>query len=332
MLIEALGREVEALQKQGVTNPYDVIRKRSIANLKRHTKRPVLIYAADFLTPKGQQQGIASQVQINLRDKDYLNEIIDGMPGSAVDFFIQSPGGLAEATENLVDLLRAKFTDIRTFVPGTAKSAATMLALSGDVIALDNLSELGPTDPQFMVNGRFSPAGAILKQLELAEQTLQKEPKKFAAWLPILQTYAPSLIVECKHHIDLSRDLVGTWLKKYMFKADAAKQATAEEIAAWLSEDANFLTHGRKVSLAALQSKGVEVLDLRTDPPLRELVRSLYLAILGTFDNTGSFKLYENSENKTLSQNVVVQVIQAPVPATTKPILPGLPGGPPLKP
>jgi hypothetical protein len=302
-------------------NPFDGVRKQKIANLKRLTQRPVLIYAADFLTPKVQlAPALQNQIAIGLRDKDYLPDVASMIPGKSIDFIIQSPGGLAEATETLVDHLRSRFDDIRVIVPGTAKSAATMLAMCADQIVMDELSELGPTDPQMFVNGRYSPAGAILKQFNLAQEALKNDPSSMAAWLPVLQMYGPSLIMECQHHLDLSRNLVGTWLKQYMFKADAALAAKADEIAAWLTEDDNFLTHNRRVSVTALREKGVNVLDMSTEPALQNAVRELYYAIMATFDGTGAFKLFENSENQLLSLGVVVQIAQA-VP------LPGQPGG-----
>ena len=265
-----------------------------------------------------------NQIAIGLRDKDYLPDVASKIPGKAIDFIIQSPGGLAEATETRVDHLRSRFDDIRVIVPGTAKSAATMLAMCADQIVMDELSELGPTDPQMFVNGRYSPAGAILKQFNLAQEALKNDPSSMAAWLPVLQMYGPSLIMECQHHLDLSRNLVGTWLKQYMFKADAAHAAKADEIAAWLTEDDNFLTHNHRVSVTALREKGVNVLDMSTEPALQNAVRELYYAIMATFDGTGAFKFFENSENQLLSLGVVVQIAQA-VPLPGGPRMAGMP-------
>jgi hypothetical protein len=59
---------------------------------------------------------------------------------------------------------------------------------------------------------------------------------------------------------------------------------------------------------------------MSTEPALQNAVRELYYAIMATFDGTGAFKLFENSENQLLSLGVVVQIAQA-VP------LPGQPGG-----
>ncbi|KKL85523.1 hypothetical protein LCGC14_1953850, partial [marine sediment metagenome] len=62
---------------------------------------------------------------------------------------LHSPGGLPEATDSLVEIVRSKFRHIRFIIPSVAKSAATMFALSGDKLLMERSAELGPIDPQF---------------------------------------------------------------------------------------------------------------------------------------------------------------------------------------
>ncbi|HOK17577.1 MAG TPA: ATP-dependent Clp protease proteolytic subunit [Candidatus Paceibacterota bacterium] len=113
---------------------------------------------------------------MDLSDKDGFYEIIRNIKSKEVDAFLHSPGGSAEATESVVKMLRKKFDKIRFIVTGAAKSAATMLVLSGDSIFMDSSAELGPIDPQVRVRGRFSPAGSIIEQFERAAKELKKDP------------------------------------------------------------------------------------------------------------------------------------------------------------
>jgi hypothetical protein len=300
-----------AAQNPGL-NPFDAIRKQKLTELRALTGRPVIVYASDFLTPKlSFAPALSLQTMITLRDKDFL-PVVTAVDGAEVDVLVQSPGGSAEATETLVEHLRSRFSSIRVLVPGTAKSAATMLAMSADEIVVDDLSELGPTDPQMVLNGRYSPAGAIAKQFQRAVQSLKDDPASMPAWLPVLQMYGPSLLVECEHHVSLSQELVGRWLQDYMFRGDADREAKANAIAEWLATDENFRTHARRVGIAQLEEKGVKILDMRTDENLQRAVRGLYYAIMITFDGTGVYKLFENSEGKTLAMNIQVQVQQVP--------------------
>ena len=73
---------------------------------------------------------------IDLSDKDGFYEITRNIDSDEIDIFLHSPGGSAEATESIVEMLRSKFRNIRFIISGTAKSAATMLALSGNTILM----------------------------------------------------------------------------------------------------------------------------------------------------------------------------------------------------
>jgi hypothetical protein len=274
-----------------------------------------LIYAADFLNPK-LPQNLSQLLSINLSDKDQIADAIDGIPGEAVDLLIQSPGGSAEATEGIVNYLRAKFNDIRILLPGTAKSAATMLSMAGNTLVMDDLSELGPTDPQMIINGRYSPAGAILKQFQKAQEELKTDPANMPAWLPVLQQYGPSILVECQNHLDLSRRLVRTWLEQYMFTGEPDANNHAVEIADWLANDEHHLSHSRRIGIDDLLGKGMKVIDMRADAALREAVRQLHLILMVTFQGTGAYKIFENSEGFILSQGVAVQPV---TPTATTP-------------
>ncbi len=58
--------------------------------------------------------------------------------GKNVDIIIHSPGGSAEATQSIVGMLRENFDNIRFIIPNMSKSAATMMAMSGDEIMMDD--------------------------------------------------------------------------------------------------------------------------------------------------------------------------------------------------
>ncbi|MHB8145974.1 MAG: SDH family Clp fold serine proteinase [Vulcanimicrobiaceae bacterium] len=294
-------------------NPFDGVRKEKLAALKALTGRPIVVYAADFASMKiAAVPQLQLGITIGLRDKDYFPSITDTIPGDEVDLVLQSPGGSAEATEMIVEHLRARFKHMRVLIPGTAKSAATMLALCGNELVMDGLSECGPIDPQVPINGRYNPAGAILKQFALAIETLKGNPTHLNAWLPVLQMYGPALLVECQHHLDLSQALVGKWLEQYMFHGEEAADHRAMTIAKWLSEDDNFLTHARRVNIDDLRNHGVRVYDMATDLPLQDAVRELYYAIMATFDMTGCYKIFENSENQTFALNAQFTVQPTP--------------------
>ena len=89
--------------------------------------------------------------QIDDTDPDDLAEILSDVHEREADLFIQTPGGLVDATEKMVSVLQKKFSDYRVIVPSWAKSAGTVIALSSSNIVLGINSELGPIDPNWEV-------------------------------------------------------------------------------------------------------------------------------------------------------------------------------------
>jgi len=297
---------------------FDGVRRGKYKLLSEVTKRPLLVYATAFHNPV-KAQIAAPFLTIDLSDKDGFYEIIRNIKSKEVDVFVHSPGGSAEATESIVKMLRKKFETIRFIVTGAAKSAATMLVLAGDSdsILMDNSAELGPIDPQVRVRGRFSPAGSIIEQFERAAKELKKDPSQLPVWIPILQEFAPSLLVECDNFIGLSHRLVTNWLTDYMFKGEKDAKKKAKKIANYLTNEKNTLSHARRVDAEQLKKLGVKVELLeKQDEKLQDIIHQLHLGIMATLDSTGAAKIFENSDGAVLIRivNIQVQPIQAQPP------------------
>ena len=116
----------------------DNLQKNAIKQIQKISGRTTLSYFANFHTPP-------PHCLINSDDKSRIIMLCDSVPKSIkeIDFIINSPGGFAESVEMIVSILRGRFNNIRFIVPHSAKSAATMLALSGNLIILGEGSELG---------------------------------------------------------------------------------------------------------------------------------------------------------------------------------------------
>jgi hypothetical protein len=288
---------------------FDGVRRAKYALVSALTKRPLVVYATAFQNPiKAQFAG--AFLSIDLSDKDGFHEVTRNLKGTAVDVFIHSPGGSAEATESIVKILRNKFKDVRFIVTGTAKSAATMMIMSGNSILMDSNAELGPVDPQVRVRGRFSPAGSIIEQFDRASKTLAKNPDQLPVWIPILQEFAPALLVECENYIKLSKKLVSTWLAEYMFVGEKRAKHRASIVARFLANEKNSLSHARRIDLAQLQNIncGLKIKPIHDESlELQDALGQLHLSIMATLDGTGAVKLFENSEGEALIRSVGIQ-------------------------
>ncbi|HWS85270.1 MAG TPA: hypothetical protein VN207_13530 [Ktedonobacteraceae bacterium] len=320
---------------------FDIVRRNKLKAVQEITGRPLVIYAVDFVGSHPiKAQLTDSLISISLADKDSFDEVTRSLQkGSKIDILLHSPGGLAEATESIVALLRERFSHIRFIIPNVAKSAATMLAMSGEQLLMDDRSELGPTDPQmiFRQDGRLivAPAQAIKDQFKTAQDEINNDPKKLPSWVPILGWYGPALLTQCDNHLALAAELVSKWLKQYMFAGNPEGEEKAEKLAEYLANHNKFRSHSRRVGMADLQTYGANILDMRTEPELHDAVRDLYTAITLTFSHTGAYKIVENSDGEALigmlNFNVQQQPPQEPVSTdvpTTSPIEPFLASAP----
>jgi len=297
----------------------DIVRRKKMKAVQEITGQPLIIYASDFITPSPLKAQLSYLMMISLADKDGFDEVTRNLPrGTAIDILLHSPGGSAEATESIVTLLRDRFSHIRFIIPNTAKSAATMLAMSGEQLLMDERSELGPTDPQMIIttqDGRTiaAPAQAIKDQFKAAQDEINADPGKLPSWVPILGWIGPALLAQCDNQLALAKELVSKWLEGYMFAGDADAKQKAEKIAEHLADHNNFHSHARRVGIAELQALEVNVLDMRTEPALHDAVRDLYTSIALTLSNTGAYKIVENSNGEALIGNLQMQVMAQPI-------------------
>jgi hypothetical protein len=288
----------------------EAFRKRTIAEITRITNRDLIIYVSDF-KKNFPEFGITNS--ITWEDKTCFADLVEGFSSRAVDVLVHSPGGSAEATEFLVSLLRENFDDVRFIVPNMAKSAATMMVLSGNEILMDDRSELGPIDPQIQINGVFVPAQTVIDGFEEAKEIIKSGgPEILPAYLPLLGKYDLHILQICENAKKLSEELVSSWLRNYMFKDEMEREAEhkAGEIAKKLADHGEYLSHGRPLKIKDIQALGIKVFDLRKSQELRDKIWSLYCIIELTLDRSSIVKLYENSKGVVLMKHLPVQVLQ----------------------
>jgi hypothetical protein len=280
-------------------NKHKNIRLKYMKRYVKHTGRNLIIYVSDFIS--GQKPGHLTM--LNNYDKTTFADTIRELDRDlGLDILIESPGGMGTVAESIADMLRLHFNSIRFIVPNMAKSAATILCLSGDEILMNEQSELGPIDPQMpqrMPNGevRYSPAFLIIKQFESLLQTSIKNPNAGAILAPYLQMYFPSFLQDCYNAINFSRIIAKELLKRYMFSNLPNRDKLADDISKHLSEFKNFLNHARSVNIEyARNILKLKVFDLRNDKKLDDIVNRIYLSIRETFNRQPQFvKLCENN-------------------------------------
>jgi len=123
----------------------DVVRRKYLALLYKHTNRNVIAYYSGWL-----QKSQFSGAFIDDDDKNGFMATIHQLDRKkGLDLLLHTPGGSMAATESIIDYLHKMFSDIRAFVPQLAMSGGTMIACACSEIVMGKQSSLGPIDPQY---------------------------------------------------------------------------------------------------------------------------------------------------------------------------------------
>jgi len=300
----------------------DGVRHKYLTQLQQLTGRSTVVYATDWLSGGG---GMA--VAVTLQDMQGLMETFRDLPGPSLDLILHSPGGSAEAADRLVRYMRAKYSDVRVFVPLAAMSAATMWALGADKIVMGKHSQLGPIDPQITIANHLVPASSLTRQFERISDECEKDPKRLSAWLPTLQQYWPGLLEMCRDQDELGRSLVEQWLATYMLKDRADKATLANSIADYFSDSSRHKSHGKAIDRDEARDQGVVIIDLEADQALQDAVLSVHHAVMITLQGP-AVKLIENNIGRAFVIQQNQQVIQMPPQAFPFPV----PGPGPIRP
>jgi len=281
-----------------------------IKEIEGITKRRLLVYVANFNHPAS---------PITFEDKTGFSDLIEDIDEQEVDILVNSPGGFAEVTEALVTMLRSKFSHIRFAIPNMAKSAATLLCLSGNQLLMDHRSELGPTDPQisYPTNEGIKREAAedIIEGVNEVKRVLKEEgPEVIAAYVPLLSKYTMGLLRGCENAKNLSETLSKDWLKLYMF-ADKPSSRNPHKIKSFFASRSKTLSHTRAIGIEKCLKLKLNVIDLRKDEnkQLGSKLWELWCLYELNFERAPEiYKIYQNSSGLMLTKSAGRRALVVP--------------------
>lgn len=303
-------------------NALDIVRQKYLRELNEYTGRNTIIYATRWTS----NDAPPNLVSIGDEDIHAFMEAVSTLEGERLDLILHTGGGSAEATDAIVTYLRQKFTDINVIIPQAAMSAGTILACAADRIIMGKHSSIGPIDPQFILQTSVGiqafPAHAILEQFQMAQIDCAENPKNLNSWMPMLGQYGPALLVRCKDQITFGKQLVEKWLTEYMFKGE--KTDFPEKIAEFLSNHANFKTHGKHISMPEAIDKGLKIIKLEENQELQDKVLSAFHATMHAFGLSNAAKIVANHKNNCFIKQkpMAIQQRMSPVQVVQKQSIP----------
>jgi len=234
---------------------------------------------------------------IDHNDLMFFNDVLESIGVvEKLDIIIDSPGGDGNIAETLAVMCREFSKDLRSIVIKSAKSAATMWAISTDEILMGYISEIGPTDPQIMIftsDGRstFVPAQSIINGVGQLHAMLNSgiHPRIV---MTLANKIEPSILDVANNAIAFSKDFAFRWLSEHMLKG---KDDKAKEIAEALSDQRIWLSHGKRIGIKEAKKLGLKIKIIKKDSKLWKLLWEYYCRAQIMMNNTGNAKLFETS-------------------------------------
>lgn len=285
---------------------FEELNKERKKQLKRISElrggRDILVYAADLNKNN-------APISIVYDDLLAINDQLSNLSGDALDLILETPGGSGEVAEDIVKLIREKYNDVAVIVPGWAKSAGTIIAMSCDAILMEPASALGPIDAQITRGGKTFSADALIKGMEEIKDEVTRTGILNKAYIPILQGISPGELQGAQNALNFAKELVREWLVKYKFKdwnihsLDGSpvtyeeKLQRAEEIASELADHSKWLTHGRSIKISDLERMKLKIDDYSKDPELADAIRRYYVLLKITLD-TNIYKVFETIDSQ----------------------------------
>ena len=298
-------------------------RKGQLNKISSIRKREIIVYASD--SNKG-------NAPISILPPDLLpfKDQLSYIKASEIDIVLETPGGIAETVEDMVEFVRSRHDRVGIIIPGMAKSAGTIFSMAGDEILMGNTSALGPIDAQIVSNGKRFSADAFLDGLEKIKKEVSETGKLNPAYIPMLQSISPGEIQHFENAQNFSKTLVKNWLSKYKFKywekhtssgkivTQEEKESRADEIAIKLCKHSDWLTHGRSIRIKDLQGMRLQVCDYSINSELNDAIERYYTLLRMTFDLTGIYKVFETCYSQIYQSISQIALPPIPVPQNIK--------------
>jgi len=237
-----------------------------------------------------------------------------------VDVYIETRGGSGETAEEIVRFLHDNFDTVSFVVCGEAKSAGTIIVLSGNEILMTETGSLGPIDAQIKVGRSVVSAYDYMEWVEEKREEAKEKDTLNPFDAKMIAQISPGELGAAFHAMKFAEDLVVDWLPKYKFKnwnitetqklpvTDEMKVSRARDIATKLIGRTKWRSHGRSIKIPDLESEDIKLRIVHVDdnPELAETVYRIQTVFHLLFDNTAIYKIFATQDHKIFKQAVMV--------------------------
>lgn len=294
--------------------------QRLIKAYNKETGRYLFIYASDI--NKG-----GRGINVSMVQDDFYNiqDILRETKQDKIDFYIETPGGSGEAAEEIAKFLRKEFEEVNFVIAGEAKSAGTILALSGDNVYMTDTGSLGPIDAQVKIGRSVISAHDYKEWVDLKRTEAAENGSLNPFDAVMVAQISPGELYGVINSLEFAKDLVKSWLETYKFKnwnktrtngktvTSKMRKDRANKVAEMLCDHTNWRTHGRSLKIEDLQE--VLIIERIDDNvKLAGIVYRIKTVIRLMFDSSTVYKLFFNEDLKISKTFTVSSGNNMPVP------------------
>lgn len=235
----------------------------------------LLIYASAGDKPVDQK--------LIMQDDYYvIHDLLKNRRETGLDIFLETLGGSGEVVEEIVEFFHGKFETVSFVIAGQAKSAGTIMALSGHEIFMTETGSLGPIDAQVKIGRSRISASDYVDWVQQKRDEAEKHGKLNPFDAIMIAQITPGELFGVVHGLEYAKDLVVEWIPKYKFKnwkktetknivvTDEMKKDRAKVIADELIKRERWRTHGRPIKINDLKDLLI-INRIEDDPRLSDV-------------------------------------------------------------
>ena len=279
-----------------------------IARYNKKRKTFLLVYASAI----GKRM---PEVSLCQEDFYIISNLLRGREESSkLDIYLETPGGSGEAAEEIVRFTRAHFDNISFVISGEAKSAGTLMTMSGDEILMTETGSLGPLDAQIKIGRTTISAFDYMEWIKNKHNEAEKKKSMNPFDAIMVAQISPGELELVDHSLNFAKDLVVKWLGKYKFKnwdktktqkkpvTDEMKKKRAKAIANELINHAKWRSHGRSLKIRDLEDIGLRITEIDNNLELSDIVYRIQTVCMLLFKTTTTYKIFATQREKIFAQ------------------------------
>ena len=243
-------------------------------------RRNLFCYNTLLGHPAGSIHDIDSQILENL-----FRSVDISKYGKRLDLIINSPGGLPESAEKIIQTIKAYFKSFRAIIPNMAMSAATLVCMGADKILMSDTSRLGPIDPQMIFTTKeghqvMRPAKVFIDAYTIVLQNAIEAISKGAPPQPfyrLLDNQDPSWIMQCIKARKATEILAKKFLKINMLSDKTDSEI--DKVVKFFFDVGDTFTHGKLINADEAILAGLTITKIKIDSEFWSKIWEIYVRI-----------------------------------------------------